>query len=86
MPAKNGQTQRFSVSSSHEIEVRKILGAVYSSLVEKGYDPINQISGYILTGDPTYITNFNNARTLIATLDRDELMNLLIKNYLRTEN
>ena len=63
---------------------RWILGSasVYNSLMVKGYNPINQIVGYILSEDPTYITNYNNARTLICRIDRDELMQELLRNYL----
>ena len=64
------------------MQTHYILSAVYDALKEKGYDPINQIVGYILSEDPTYITNHNNARSLICRLDRDELMNLLVRSYL----
>ena len=60
-----------------------ILTSVYNSLKEKGYDPINQIVGYILSEDPTYITNYNNARALIRKIDRDELMRVLVTSYLQ---
>ena len=62
--------------------MRDILSAVYQALREKGYDPINQLVGYILSEDPTYITNHKGARALICRLDRDELMGALVKNYL----
>ena len=62
--------------------MKQILLSVYLSLSEKGYNPINQIVGYILSQDPTYITNYNNARGLIRKIDRDELLNHLVKNYL----
>ncbi|MCD7857439.1 MAG: IreB family regulatory phosphoprotein [Clostridiales bacterium] len=65
-----------------ENKTRKVLSEVYTSLQEKGYNPINQIVGYILSEDPTYITNFNNARTLIRQLDRDELLQELVRYYL----
>ena len=61
---------------------REILRAVYEAMSEKGYNPINQIVGYILSEDPTYITNYNNARALIRKIDRDELMSDLVKSYL----
>ena len=67
-----------------EWETREILTEVYNSLQQKGYNPINQIVGYILSEDPTYITNFNNARALIRKLDRDELLQELVKSYLHT--
>ena len=69
-------TRRFDISDVDEWETREILTEVYASLQQKGYNPINQIVGYILSEDPTYITNFNNARTLIRKLDRDELFNV----------
>lgn len=75
-------TRRFSLSNLEESKTRRILSEVYTSLQEKGYNPINQIVGYILSEDPTYITNFNNARTLIRQLDRDELLQELVRNYL----
>lgn len=75
-------TQRFDISNVDEWETREILTEVYTSLQKKGYNPINQIVGYILSEDPTYITNFNNARTLIRKLDRDELLQELVRYYL----
>ena len=63
--------------------MKQVLKAVYEALQEKGYDPINQLVGYILSEDPTYITNHKNARSLIRRIDRDELMEELIKNYLK---
>ena len=76
-------TRKFSVSIDKDQEIRMILSSVYNSLQEKGYNPINQIVGYILSEDPTYITNHNNARTLIRQLDRDELLQVLLKSYLQ---
>ena len=75
-------TREFSVNLNKDEEIRAILSSVYNSLREKGYNPINQIVGYILSEDPTYITNHNNARTLIRQLDRDELLQVLLKSYL----
>ena len=75
-------TRKFSVNLNKDEEIRAILSSVYSSLREKGYNPINQIVGYILSEDPTYITNHNNARTLIRQLDRDEVLQVLLKSYL----
>ena len=75
-------TRKFSVNYDKDQEIRMILSSVYNSLQEKGYNPINQIVGYILSEDPTYITNHNNARTLIRQLDRDELLQVLLKSYL----
>ena len=75
-------TRKFSVNYDKDQEIKEILSSVYTSLREKGYNPINQIVGYILSEDPTYITNHNNARTLIRQLDRDELLQVLLKSYL----
>lgn len=75
-------TRKFSVSIDKDQEIRMILSSVYTSLREKGYNPINQIVGYILSEDPTYITNHNNARTLIRKVDRDELLQVLVRKYL----
>ena len=75
-------TRKFSVNLNKDEEIRAILSSVYNSLREKGYNPINQIVGYILSEDPTYITNHNNARTLTRQLDRDELLQVLLKSYL----
>ena len=74
-------TRKYKVLD-HSAEIREIMSSVYSSLLVKGYNPINQIVGYILSEDPTYITNHNNARTLIRQLDRDELLQVLLKSYL----
>ena len=75
-------TRKFNLNENKDEEIRMILTSVYNSLREKGYNPINQIVGYILSEDPTYITNHNNARTLIRKLDRDELLQVLLKKYL----
>ncbi|HIS52283.1 MAG TPA: IreB family regulatory phosphoprotein [Candidatus Onthomonas avicola] len=75
-------TRRFDVTKDEEWDTRAILTEVYRSLQEKGYNSINQIVGYILSEDPTYITNYNNARTLIRKLDRDELLQELLRYYL----
>ena len=74
-------TRKFNVIDS-KTEMKEILSSVYNSLVVKGYNPINQIVGYILSEDPTYITNYNNARSLICRIDRDELLHELVTNYL----
>ena len=76
-------TRKFSIQNDKDPEIKKILSSVYQSLQEKGYNPINQIVGYILSEDPTYITNYNKARALIRKLDRDELLQELVKQYLR---
>jgi Uncharacterized protein conserved in bacteria len=75
-------TRKFSLNYDKDQEIRETLTSVYASLKEKGYNPINQIVGYILSEDPTYITNHNNARALIRKLDRDELLQVLVKSYL----
>ncbi len=75
-------TKKFKVSDDAGAEMKYILSTVYDALREKGYDPINQIVGYILSEDPTYITNHHNARSLIRKLDRDELLQELVRYYL----
>ena len=75
-------TRKFNLNEDRGEEIKAILTSVYNSLQEKGYNPINQIVGYILSEDPTYITNYNNARSLIRKLDRDELLQAMVKNYL----
>lgn len=75
-------TIKFSVPVDNSAEMKQILTEVYRSLTEKGYNPINQIVGYLLSEDPTYITNHNNARILICKLDRDELLQELVRHYL----
>ena len=74
-------TRKFGVVSN-DVDTRAVLLAVYDALRMKGYDPVNQIVGYILSEDPTYITNYNNARSLICKLDRDELLQELVASYL----
>ena len=74
-------TRKFAALDS-KAEMKEILSSVYNSLMVKGYNPINQIVGYILSEDPTYITSYNNARSLICRLDRDELLQELLKTYL----
>ena len=80
---KDQSTQKFTVPCDDQENMRRILRTVFDALQEKGYNPINQIVGYILSEDPTYITNYNNARALIRKLDRDELLQELVKQYLR---
>ena len=75
-------TRKFSLGDQRDMEIKAILTTVYQALQEKGYNPINQIVGYILSEDPTYITNHNNARTLIRKIDRDELLQVLVRYYL----
>ena len=76
------RTQTFSLGTDQEQEIRNILLTVYDALKEKGYNPINQIVGYILSEDPTYITTHNNARNLIRRVDRDTLLSELVRSYL----
>ena len=75
-------TRRFNAAEDKDQQVHYILTTVYEALKEKGYDPINQIVGYILSEDPTYSTNHTSARTLICKIDRDELLQVLVKSYL----
>ena len=75
-------TITFRLGDEREMEVRRIVLEVYNALKEKGYNPVNQLVGYILSEDPTYITNHNNARSLIRKIDRDELLNVLVAYYL----
>jgi uncharacterized protein (UPF0297 family) len=76
-------TMFFRAENTKDNSTKEILNTVYEALVEKGYDPINQIVGYLLSGDPTYITSHKNARTLIRQLDRDELVEELVRTYLK---
>ena len=76
------RTMTFSFNNNRDDDIKAILTAVYNALQEKGYNPINQIVGYILSEDPTYITTHNNARSLIRRIDRDELLQILVKSYL----
>lgn len=78
----NQSTITFSLGNDQEMEVRRIMLEVYNALKEKGYNPINQLVGYILSEDPTYITTHNNARNLIRRIDRDTLLQMLVKYYL----
>ena len=76
------KTMKFSVPDEKEVEMRRILTTVYDALKQKGYNPVSQIVGYILSEDPTYITTHNNARSLIRKIDRDELLQAMMKSYL----
>ena len=75
-------TIKFTVPCDDKENMRRILRGVFDALNEKGYNPINQIVGYLLTEDPTYITNYNGARSMICKLDRDELLQELVRDYL----
>ena len=77
-------TQFFHVVKEQEYDVASILKDVYEALTEKGYNPVNQIVGYIMSGDPTYITSHKNARSLIMKVERDEILEELMKNYVET--
>ena len=79
-------TRRFNISKEKDAEIHRILCDVYQALKEKGYNPINQIVGYILSEDPTYITNHHGARTRIRKIDRDELLQVLVRNYLNQDS
>ncbi len=77
------ETQAFSVDNIHNLDMHHVLTLVYEALYEKGYNPVSQIVGYILSEDPTYITTHRNARSIIRKIDRDELLKELVRNYLR---
>lgn len=79
-------TQYFKVKAEPEIQVKEVLETVYNAMVEKGYNPVNQIVGYIMSGDPTYITSFKGARSLIMKVERDELVEELLKEYIKNES
>lgn len=78
----NNNTTKFDYNTESLNEAREVISQVYKSLKEKGYNPNNQLIGYILSGDPTYITNYNNARSLIRKIERDELLEEIINVYL----
>ncbi len=82
MTESTKNTIKFTVPSDDKDNMRLVLRSVFDALNEKGYNPINQIVGYLLTEDPTYITNYNNARSMICKLDRDELLQELVRRYL----
>lgn len=79
-------TQFFKVQKEPEYQVSDVIARVYSSLKEKGYNPVNQIVGYIMSGDPTYITSHRNARSLIMKVERDELVEELLTEYIKNNN
>lgn len=86
MDSNNMNTVKFQVETDKPLQPREIILTVHNALVEKGYNPINQLVGYILSGDPSYITAHNNARSLIRKLERDEILEELVKYYVSTEN
>ena len=75
-------TQYFNVQKDQEIEVEDVIAKIYEALTEKGYNPVNQIVGYVMSGDPTYITSYNGARSLIMKVERDEILEELLENYI----
>ncbi len=79
------KTLMFPIKEQHREALREKLQSVYESLVEKGYNPINQIVGYIISEDPTYITNYNNSRAIISKIDRDELLRTLVEDFIDTD-
>ncbi len=80
----NGNTMTFSIGDDRELQMKAILTEVYDALQEKGYNPINQLVGYVLSEDPTYITTHRNARSLIRKIDRDELLRSMVRSYLNS--
>ena len=81
-----GNTQYFNVKTEPEIRVKKVLDLVYNAMAENGYNPVNQIVGYIMSGDPTYITSHKGARSMIMKVERDELVEELLKEYIKNES
>ncbi|HIX76517.1 MAG TPA: IreB family regulatory phosphoprotein [Candidatus Fusicatenibacter merdavium] len=79
-------TQYFKVKTEPEIQVKEVLNVVYNAMAEKGYNPVNQIVGYIMSGDPTYITSYKGARSMIMKVERDELVEELLKEYIKNES
>ena len=79
-------TQYFKVKSEPEIQVKEVLDVVYNAMAEKGYNPVNQIVGYIMSGDPTYITSYKGARSMIMKVERDELVEELLTEYITNES
>lgn len=80
------KTMNFTVEKDKNIKAKEILKTVYQALAEKGYNPVNQIVGYILSGDPTYITSYKDARNMIRLIERDELLEKVVKYYIGIEN
>lgn len=75
-------TQYFKVEAEKDLDVRDVIAAVYSALTEKGYNPVNQIVGYLMSGDPTYITSYKGARSLIMRAERDEIIEVFLEDYI----
>jgi len=80
------KTMNFKVENENNIKYKEVLKEVYKALEEKGYNPVNQIVGYILSGDPTYITSHNDARNVIRKVERDELLEKMVKSYIGLDN
>ena len=85
MSENNNNTQFFKVPDDVNVDIFEVLELVCKALVKKGYNPVNQIVGYIMSGDPTYITSFNNARSMIMKVERDELVEELLREYIKAE-
>lgn len=83
--AEINNTQYFKVSGDPETRVKTVLEVVYKAMAEKGYNPVNQMVGYIMSGDPTYITSHKNARSMIMKVERDELVEELLKEYIKSK-
>ncbi|MCI5649460.1 MAG: IreB family regulatory phosphoprotein [Fusicatenibacter sp.] len=86
MSGVSNNTQYFKVKTEPEIQVKEVLKTVYNAMAEKGYNPVNQIVGYIMSGDPTYITSYKGARSMIMKVERDELVEELLKEYIKNES
>lgn len=84
--ANLSNTQYFKVKTEPEVQVKKVLDVVYTAMEEKGYNPVNQIVGYIMSGDPTYITSYKGARSMIMKVERDELVEELLKEYIKNRS
>lgn len=76
-------TQYFNVQKDQDFEVKDVIASIYEALTEKGYNPVNQIVGYVMSGDPTYITSHNGARSLIMRVERDEIIEVLLEDYIQ---
>ena len=84
--ANLSNTQYFKVKTEPEVQVKEVLDVVYTAMEEKGYNPVNQIVGYIMSGDPTYITCYKGARSMIMKVERDELVEELLKEYIKNRS
>lgn len=84
--ANLSNTQYFKVKTEPEVQVKEVLDVVYTAMEERGYNPVNQIVGYIMSGDPTYITSYKGARSMIMKVERDELVEELLKEYIKNRS